>query len=423
MKVVGARRVWSLEEVTEAVARRFADAGAFWVEAEIDDIRRAGAQVYFQLRGGHMVDASMRSVVFDRISPRPQPGALVHAHGRIEFFRPRSRVAMRVEVMELAGDGLLRARIDELRKRLAGEGLLRAGRERPLPVLPRRVALVTSPVGAARDDFVRNAQARFPDIDILIVPTVVQGDAAPRAIAGAIARACRAEEVDVVVVTRGGGSLEDLMAFNSEPVCRAIAACPVPVVSAVGHERDLTLCDEVSDVRVSTPTAAAVAVAPSREALEMHLADARQAMARGLTRVERDAERRLAARIAGLGRGLARSVAEAERRVAASGGRLGPATNRAVARATDDARSAQTRMRRAIGGHLERGAGRLAASEALLRTLSPEATVSRGYAIVRDGSTGAVVVDAAAVRPGQVLSVQMRDGDVAVTAEEGGGGV
>jgi exodeoxyribonuclease VII large subunit len=423
VKVVGARRVWSLEEVTEAVARRFADAGAFWVEAEIDDIRRSGAQVYFQLRGGHMVDASMRSVVFDRISPPPQPGALVQAHGRIEFFRPRSRISMRVEVMELAGDGLLRARVDELRRRLGAEGLLRAGRERPLPLLPRRVALVTSPVGAARDDFVRNARARFPEIDIVVVPTVVQGDAAPRAIASAIGRACGAEGVDVVVVTRGGGSVEDLMAFNSEPVCRAIAGCPVPVVSAVGHERDLTLCDEVADVRVSTPSAAAVAVAPSREALEVQLADARQAMARGLARAEEDAERRMAARIAGLGRGLTRAVAEAERRLAGSGGRLGPAASRVVARAADDTRSAQTRMGRAAAGHLDRGAGRLAASEALLRTLSPEATVSRGYAIVRDRSTGAVVVDAAAVLPGQGLSVQMRDGDLAVTAEEGGGGV
>lgn len=421
VKVVGARRVWTLEEVTDAIARRFDDAGAFWVEAEIDDIRRGGSQVYFQLRGGHVVDASMRAVVFDRISPTPGPGSLVHAHGRVEFFRPRARVSMRVEVMELAGEGLLRARIDELRGRLRSEGLLRAGRERPLPLLPHRVGLVTSPVGAARDDFVRNAQARFPQIDILIAPTPVQGDAAPSQIAAAIRKVARAEGIDVVVVTRGGGSLEDLMAFNSEPVCRAIAACPVPVVSAVGHERDLTLCDEVADRRVSTPTAAAVAVAPSREALDVHLADCHQALVRGLGRTLADAERLVDMRIGSLGAGLTRAVAEAERTIAGATARLAPAVARALSRGEEAVREHSSRADRAIAGVVGREAARLASADALLRTLSPEATVSRGYAIVRDRDTGAVVVDAAAVRPGQELSVHMRDADLAVRAEEGEG--
>ena len=272
VKLVGSRKVWSLEEVTGAVAMRFEDMRAFWVEAEIDDIRSVGGQVYFSLRGGHVVDGSMRAVVFDRVTPRPTAGVLVHAHGRMEYHRPRSRVGMRVEVLELAGEGLLKARIDELRRRLSEEGLLRAGRERPLPLLPRRVAVVTSAVGAARDDFLRNAWARFPEFDVLVVHTPVQGEGAPALIARAIHGAGRQPGVDVVVVTRGGGSLDDLMAFNSEPVCRAVASCPVPVVSAVGHERDVTLCDEVADLRVSTPTAAAVAVVPSRDALEVHLA-------------------------------------------------------------------------------------------------------------------------------------------------------
>lgn len=419
VKVVGARRVWMLEEVTDAIARRFDDAGAFWVEAEIDDIRRSGSQVYFQLRGGHIVEASMRAVVFERISPPPRAGSLVHAHGRIEFFRPRTRISMRVEVMELAGEGLLRARIDELRGRLRLEGLLRAGRERPLPLLPRRVGLVTSPVGAARDDFVRNAQARFPRIDILIAPTLVQGDAAPGRIAAAIRQVAGAEGIDVVVVTRGGGSLDDLMAFNSEPVCRAIAACPVPVVSAVGHERDLTLCDEVADRRVSTPTAAAVAVAPSREALDTHLADCRQALDSGLARTLADAERRVGARVGSLGAGLTRAVADAERTVAGAAARLGPAAARSLGRADEAVRDSLQRADRAIAGLVGRETARLASADALLRTLSPEATVSRGYAIVRDRDTGAVVVDAAAVRPGQDLSVHMRDADLAVRAEEG----
>jgi exodeoxyribonuclease VII large subunit len=423
MKVVGTRRVWSPEEVTEAIARRLDDAGAFWVEAEIDDIRRSGSQVYFQLRGGHMIDASMRGAVFDRIGPPPRPGALVHAHGRIEFFRPRARVSMRVEVMELAGEGLLRARIDELRRRLRSEGLLRAGRERPLPLLPRRIGLVTSPVGAARDDFVTNARARFPQSDILIAPTAVQGDGAPAQIADAITRVGRADGIEVVVVTRGGGSLEDLMAFNSEPVCRAIAACPVPVVSAVGHERDTTLCDEVADRRVSTPTAAAVAVTPSREALDVHLADCLQAMNRGLSRSLADADRRLRVRGVALGGGLTRAVEAAERTVAGVATRLRPATDRALGAADQRLSESGARARRAMSGLIGREDARLAGADALLRTLSPQATVARGYAIVRDPGTGAVVVDAAAVHARQELTVQLRDGDLAVRVEEGEDGL
>lgn len=419
MKLVGSRKVWSLEEVTGAVALRFEHIRAFWVEAEIEDIRPVGGQVYFTLRGGHVVDASMRAVVFNRVAPPPSAGTLVHAHGRMEYHRPRSRVSMRVEVLELAGEGLLRARIDELRRRLAAEGLLRAGRERPLPMLPRRVALVTSAVGAARDDFLRNAWARFPDLDVVAVHTPVQGEGAPDLIARAIRGAARHPHVDVVVVTRGGGSLEDLMAFNSEPVCRAVATCRVPVVSAVGHERDLTLCDEVADVRVSTPTAAAVAVVPSREALEVRLADRGEAMARALTRAEADGRETLTRAEAALVRGLGGAAERARGRLAAATERLTPAARRAVDQAARRAAEREGRAGRAAARCAERAAERVDAAAGLLRTLSPRRTVARGYAIVRERDGGRVVVDAASLGAQRRIEIELRDGRVAAQVEEG----
>ncbi len=325
---------------------------------------------------------------------------------------------MRVEVLELAGEGLLKARIDELRRRLAAEGLLRAGQERPLPLLPRRVALVTSAVGAARDDFLRNAWARFPELDVLAVHTPVQGEAAPGLIARAIRGAGALPGVDVVVVTRGGGSLEDLMAFNSEPVCRAVAACPVPVVSAVGHERDLTLCDEVADVRVSTPTGAAVAVVPSREALVVRLSDAGDAMARAVGRTEAEARAALARAEGALGRGLGATARGARGRLSSARERLAPAARRALGECERRAGEREGRAARATVRCAERASDRIDRASALLRSLSPRRTLARGYAIVRERESGNVVVDAATLGVRRRIEIELRDGRVAARVEE-----
>ncbi|MEQ8839744.1 MAG: exodeoxyribonuclease VII large subunit [Acidimicrobiales bacterium] len=415
MKVIGSRRVWSLEEVTAAVAARFEDVRAFWVEAEIEDVRRAGSQVYFRLRGQHVMDASMRAVVFDRIVPRPGEGMLVHAHGRVEFFRQRSRVSMRVEVMEPAGEGLLRARIAELRARLVADGVLDPARRRPVPVLAREIGVVTSLTGAARDDFVRTAVARNPGVRVAIAGTQVQGDDAPVRIARAVARAGAEPQVDVVVVTRGGGSLDDLMAFNSEPVCRAVAACPVPVVSAVGHERDVTLCDEVADLRCATPTAAAVAVTISREAALAHLADAQAAMAAGVERIGAAARRDLGEARAGLADGLRRAGTAGRGRLEGRSERLHRGLARAAHTAGELLPGRSARMERAMENRLAAARSGLARAEGLLGALSPAATLSRGYAIVR--SEGRVVTDGAPARPGDRWEVELHDGRVGVRVE------
>lgn len=418
MKLVGARRVWSLEEVTSAVAARFEDVRAFWVEAEIEDIRRAGGQVYFRLRGGHVMDASMRAAVFERIVPRPVDGMQVHAHGRVEFYAPRSRVSMRVEVMEPAGEGLLRARIAELRARLVADGALDPAGRRPIPVLAREIAVVTSSTGAARDDFLRTAAARNPGVRVVLVGTRVQGDEAPSWIARAIARAAAEPRVDVVVVTRGGGSLDDLMAFNSEPVCRAVAACPVPVVSAVGHERDVTLCDEVADLRCATPTAAAVAVTISREAALSHLDAAEAAIVAGVGRVAAGARRDLGDARAGLSEGLRRAGEAARARLQGRSERLGRGVALSLRQAGASLPERAARLQRAADGRVEAARSRALRAEGLLSALSPAATVARGYAIVRSG--GRVVTEAGNARPGERWEVELRDGRVDVRVEADG---
>jgi exodeoxyribonuclease VII large subunit len=409
VKTVGGRSVWSLSEVTGAIWRRFEDIPPVWVEAEVQNLRSTGGQTYFTLAGGDLMDASMNRIVFDRLPAKPTEGTLVQAYGRVEFWRARSLVRMRVERMELAGEGLLRAQVEELRRRLGAEGLLEAARKRALPMLPRRIGLVTSGQGAAKEDFLRALWARFP-ADVLLVEVPVQGESAPAAVVRAIRHLDARADVDVIVVARGGGSLEDLMAFNSEAVCRAVAATATPIVSAVGHERDVTLCDEVADVRVSTPTAAAQAVAPDAAELERGLRGAEETLARVLMRVRRVAGERLALRTAALGRALRARGARSADRVDAAGRRLAPALARVVGRAPERLAGAEAALTRAT---LARAAGageRVARSAALLALLSPERTVARGYAIVRDAATDGVIGAAAAAEPGQALSIQLRDG-------------
>ena len=399
MRLVGARRVFSVEEVSARLAAMFEDLRSFWVEAEVQDLRPSRSQVRFTLRGEHALDASMNGVVFDRLAHKPSDGALVQAYGRIEFWRQRGQISMRVERLELAGEGLLRAQVEELRGRLAAEGLLDPARKRRPPLMARRIGLVTSADGAARQDVLTNVWARMPEADVVVVSVPVQGDEAPRLIARALRHLDAVTEVDAIVVARGGGSLEDLMAFNSEAVCRAVASSSTPVVSAVGHERDVTLCDLVADVRVSTPTAAAAAVVPSREAIETHLADSGQAIVRGLLRARAGAEEAVRGRSAALGRALRGRGELARDRAERLAPRLAPALRRAGAAA----------------------AARADRAEAMLAVLSPRRTVARGYAIVRESGSDRVIADAAAVEAGRGLSIELRDGRLAARATGGPG--
>jgi len=409
VKHVGRRAVWSLPEVTAAISRRFGDIPPVWVEAEVQNLRPAGGQVYFTLAGGDAMDASMNRIVYDRLEAKPGEGTLVQAYGRVEFWRQRSQVRMRVERLELAGEGLLRAQVEALRRLLTSEGLLAPARKRPLPVLPARIGLVTSGQGAAREDFLRALWSRFPAADVLLVDVPVQGEAAPAAVVRAVRHLDLHPEIEVIVVARGGGSLEDLMAFNSEAVCLAIAAARTPVVSAVGHERDVTLCDEVADVRVSTPTAAAAAVVPDAAALDRHLAQAGDRLSRQLAQARRVASERLAARAGALGQALRSRGVRAADRVDATHRRLAPALARLARGAPPRVEALGTALARAARARSVDAGRRLERADSLLALLSPDRTVARGYAIVRDAGSDRVIGAAASARPGQKLSIQMRD--------------
>jgi len=423
VRQIGSRSVWSVEEVTRAIARRFEDVPSFWVEAEVTNLGRRGGQVYFTLvdhgPDPHLIDASMNAIVFDRLAARPENGTLVHAYGRVEFWARRTQLRLRVERLELTGHGLLLARIDELKRKLAAEGLTADSRKKPLPLLPRRIGLVTSGDGAARADFLKNVHLRFPAACVLVVRSLVQGASAPAEIVRAIRYLDGCDDVDVIVLARGGGALEDLMAFNAESVCRAVAAAATPIVSAVGHETDITVCDLVADLRVSTPTKAAEAVVPDAAELVAGLDRRSAALTRSLRALTQDRRRRVGDLTSRLGRGLQGCGALARAQSVGLGRRLAPALRTIERRAGVAAAAAATGLDRAIADVLADAAADVGRLAGLHELLSPARTVARGYAIVRDAGDGRVVADAAAVGFGDSLDIEFRDGRVGVRVTTG----
>jgi len=417
VKTVGARQVWAVQEITAAVGRRLEGIPSVWIEAEIQNLRKRGGQVYFTLRDTHQIDGSMRTALFERLAHRPTDGSLVYAYGRVEFWAERAHVSMRIERMEPAGEGVMLAQIEATKDRLAAEGLMSDARKRPLPLVPRRIGLITSAVGAARNDVINNLWSRFP-ADVVLADVPVQGAAAPQAIVRALGLLNDIPEIDVIIVARGGGPLEDLMAFNDERVCRAVAASRVPVVSAVGHEKDVTVCDLVADRRVSTPTGAAEAVVPDKTVLDAQLADAARGLVRGLVRVRESNAALLANRTLGLVAGLRAADDRATARVATAESRLIPAVRRVADAAALSVPIARERLERATTERYAAVAQRVAANAVLLDVLSPSRTVTRGYAIVRDPSTRRPIVSVGDMPTGADLELEVRDGRADVQVKE-----
>jgi exodeoxyribonuclease VII large subunit len=301
---------------------------------------------------------------FDGLRLDLRDGERVHVYGRPELFEPRGELRLRALSIDRFGLGEHLAALERLRQKLAAEGLFAAERKRPLPRIPRRLGLVTGNDAAAKRDVIAAVQARFPPARLLVAETLVQGPRAAAAVCEALRAICAQPEIDVVVLARGGGSFEDLLPFSDERVVRAVAACPVPVVSAVGHEQDAPLCDLAADARASTPTAAARVVVPDIAELIASLDRAR----------------------GGLGRGARRSLERHHERLV----------------------SERARLHRAAALLVERRRSALERSAAKLRALSPLATLERGYAIVRHG--GAVVHAAATLTPGDEIDVKLAEG-------------
>jgi exodeoxyribonuclease VII large subunit len=394
------RTVYSVAAFNRGVAQWLARLPTIWVEGEVTELRRheRWATVFFTLKDpedGSCVGVTMARGRFDALRLDLADGERVHVFGRPELYEQRAEFKLRALTVERFGVGDHLAALERLKTRLAGEGLFAEARKRPLPFLPRRIGVVTGNDAAAKRDVVTTIRTRFPPASVLVAETYVQGPRAAAEIVEAIRALGEEPDVDVVVLTRGGGSFEDLLPFSDERVVRAVADCPVPVVSAVGHEQDTPLCDLAADVRASTPTAAGKLVVPELTELSGRLDRARESLARSVRRsLERDRQR------------LARS---AERL------RIGPRAT--VEREGVRLERAHERLRLAPALAVERKRAVLENSAAKLAALSPLQTLRRGYAIVRT-ERGDVVASAAGVSPGAHVDVTLAEGGFDARVEE-----
>jgi exodeoxyribonuclease VII large subunit len=363
----GDRKVYSVASFNRGVAGWLQRLPTVWVEGEVTELRRhtRWQSVFFTLKDpndGACLGVTIGRGRFDALRLDLADGERVHVFGRPELFEARGDFRMRALSIERFGLGDHLAALERLKKKLAAEGVFE--RKRLLPFLPRRIGLVTGNDAAAKRDVLTTITARFPAARIVVAETYVQGPLAATAMIDALHDVCAAADVDVVVLARGGGSFEDLLPFSDERLVRAIAACPVPIVSAVGHEQDTPLCDLAADARASTPTAAARLVVPDANELVGRLERTRSGLARG-----------------------ARGILDGRRQ-------------RLV--------HAHDRLRRAPALAVERKRARLEHAAGRLRALSPRATLERGYAIVRTDEE--IVRSATALSPGDAIDVEVAEG-------------
>lgn len=362
-----------------------------WVTGELSNVKPAGSgHWYFCLKDeAASIDCAMYRSRAQFLDFRPENGLRVEVRGRVTLYEPRGSYQLAVEELRRAGRGPLHEAFEKLKAKLAAEGLFEAERKRGLPAFPRAIGIVTSREAAALRDILTVLRRRAPMTPVILYPAPVQGEGAGAQIARAIRIAGERQEVDVLIVGRGGGSLEDLWAFNEEVVARAIDACPVPVVSGVGHETDFTIADFIADVRAPTPTAAASMASPDREALRDSIAALRRRLARDL---RRQLETR-AQRLDGLARRLltpAQRIERQQRELAALARRMANATRRGLAE----------------------GTRHLAAVRNALTHLDPTRVLGRGYSIVR-GPDGHVRRTSTGLTPGDALDITFAEGGAA----------
>lgn len=386
----------SVSEVTarvkDAIESRFADV---WVAGEVSNLTRASSgHVYLSLKDD---GALLRGVIWRStatgLAIEPADGMAVVCHGRIEVYAPRGTYQITIDRLHALGTGTLEAQLRKLHARLSAEGLFAPERKRPIPAFPRRIALVTSPTGAAIADFLQTLRGRWKGSEVILVPARVQGAGAAEELAGALAAAARIRPtVDVIALVRGGGSLEDLWSFNEEVLVRAVAAAPLPVVVGVGHEIDVTLADLAADLRALTPTDAAVKVSP----------DGGQ----------------VAAAVAGLGlrldAALTRRVAAArERVVQLARSRIFADPDRLVRDRRTLLDTHALRLARLGRSAVARARERLAAGAGRLEAASPVQLLARGWSLTaRDDERGRGLTSVAGIEPGTLLVTQLADGRI-----------
>ncbi|MEB8284382.1 exodeoxyribonuclease VII large subunit [Aeromonas veronii] len=419
------------------------DLGLVWLTGELSNLAMpSSGHWYFSLKD---LGAQVRCAMFKgnnrRVTFRPQDGMQVLVQARVSLYEPRGDYQLIIESMQPAGDGVLALRFEELKRRLGAEGLFDESRKRPLPREPRAVGLVTSATGAALHDMLTVLKRRAPDLPVFIYPTQVQGSAAISQIVAAIAKANQRAEVDVLIVGRGGGSLEDLWCFNEEAVARAIAHSAIPVISAVGHEVDVTISDFAADLRAPTPSAAAELVAPDNQARIQRLAHLKQRLLQAMNRQQtaarhnfillqkrldhQDPKRRLeqqsqrldelSARLQQL---LSQRLHQGERRLANLELRLqGKSPERLLAAGKRRHQLAEERLHALIAKRQDLASHRLAMLTARLDGVSPLATLGRGYSITRT-PRGEVISRADQVSSGDQLITTLAQGSLQVRVEE-----
>ena len=396
----GRRKVLSVSDVNAMVRNTLESSfGELWVEGEISNYTRAASgHLYFSLKDER---SQVRAVMFrgraGTLRFEPENGMKVLARAALTVYEPRGEYQLNAMMLEPAGVGALQIAFEQLKKKLEAEGLFEAARKRPLPALPRRLGIVTSPSGAAIRDVLSVLRRRHPNIEVTIYPALVQGKEAPAQIVAGIEALDRMGRFDALLVTRGGGSMEDLWAFNDERVARAIAACGTPVISAVGHEVDFTIADFVADLRAPTPSAAAEIVVGRKDDLLRAVAQLRD---------------RLAKATAGRLRNLR------ERLRASSPGRLAASLRSLYQTTSQRADDLGRRLVRAEGAAVESRRASLAGVAASLDALSPMRALERGYGIATLGGSDVPLRSTEGIAAGDAIDLRLSDGTVGCEAKE-----
>ncbi len=406
--------VWSvaglLTAVSDSLAARFS---SVTVNGEISGFSRAGSgHCYFSLKDADGQQATLRCAMFRRAASlldfTPGDGALVELRGKVALYEPRGELQFIVESMRRAGAGALYEQFLKLKAKLEAQGLFDVDRKRPLPSFPLKLGVITSTTGAALHDVLTALERRAPHVEVIIYPSLVQGDQAPATLVQALRAANARAEVDALLLVRGGGSLEDLWSFNDERVVRAVAESALPIICGVGHETDMTLCDLAADLRAPTPTAAAELAAPSRQSHLNVLAVIENGLSRRME-MRLDAA---AQRLDRAGMRLARpsdAVARQRRRLALLAQTWGQVLPRRRAAQEQQLLNLERRGARALPAALRAQQLRFASLQARLAALDPKSVLSRGYAWLDDGQ-GQALVSVAQLAVGAQVTAVLADG-------------
>jgi exodeoxyribonuclease VII large subunit len=413
-----ASKVFTVSELTRNIRGTLETKfGAVWVQGEISNYKlHPSGHQYFTLKDQR---AQISCVIWrDTMAPLRQPlvdGAQVQVYGTVTVFEARGQYQLNVQILQPRGVGLLQAKFEALKRKLEAEGLFASERKRALPKFPRRIGIVTSPTGAAIRDMLNVLRRRAPWLQILINPVRVQGTGAAQEIAAAIRELAKRSEawrpVDLIVVTRGGGSIEDLWEFNEEIVARAIFHSAVPIVSAVGHEIDFTICDFVADLRAPTPSVAAELIVPDVIDLQRRIDSCARALARQLLNRVRDAQQRLDHARETVQRCLAHKIDGYKRGLLHIAHALQPRklSGELIMR-RDRFADLHRRLVACPSRLLENAGHRFQHMEGILRVLGPDATLRRGYSITMN-ERGKIIRTIAAVRPKIKIRTRVSDGD------------